>query len=1163
MANTREYMDYLDDHIEIAPANSEEEYQASEVIAGIFRDHGLETMVEGFDTHPSGTIFLPILMCVMFVCLIVSGVTEGSVHYITLLVSAVCAGLSAFGHFTDNNVLANLGPASQSQNVIGVHRATGDKVVKGARPIVIVAHYDTPRESLLRKGPVARYMVMLRRITVPMVLTVAVTIVLQAIPFLPGVIRTFAWVVGLLCCVPVLFVSVADIADHFASCTPGSNDNKSSLAALLSIVNKVRPGYDRVDKAMEEGYGTTHARVGDEAVINPVPRLIQVVEETKGVRHGADVLLSLGILPPTCDVVYEEPRVTVMEEGAIQQEEPLYQDDLYQDEYAEALDEPDFEEESDELAPAYEESDDLSGIEDEVPLDDLEASDQSEEEYDEQSSDDEYLDYEEDEDYDEDYDEDDYDEDDYDEDYEDEDDGTPSSLGIWFSERLAGIREFFSKNRGSDVDIDRGEDLTQSNDAEADAVEELQDEDTAKQAAEDSVDEFMDFADEADDDYDFEDLYPEEIYLEEEEPASEVDDDTIDEDLSEDEAVAEKAAEDDSQDDALGTEDEQVQDAADDADEEDVPTNLDELAEGLTWDDDFAEEAIATDQGDLESDAVENIDSSEDRSDYDAEWIDDNEDEYEYEEAADSAPSLMDRIKSFFRGLGSSDEQEDDFEEYDAEDYEEDEYAAEEYAEDEEEESLTTDEDGSEAPRRSGRHYVNMAVTEDSDRSEDFVEDDLYVDEEIEEPAYYVEDEYEDFEEVLEEVPQDEPSTDEESESVAERLVDPNLLHFDYEEDADIVPRDTTGLDTISDSYDLYADEVERVAPKHRPQPVEDPSWGITSYQPPRPAMNIARRAALLDLPDPSEDFVDPLASYAYSYEPYAEYNPYDGQPVDGQTLLEEDIELDEAYEVDEYVEDEYIEEEYAEVEDTEEEYVEEEYVEDDLDDLDGFEDPDVDTYQEEQGSNEDDEVEESAQEAPHTEEHGSFWGSGASSNWKGGAAKRMDMREDAPLVIDADELQDAILELGDEYLVAHDIWFVATGASESNHAGIQAFVDAHRKDIRGAFLVNLDSIGAGSLALVVSEGLHVTRRADRRLVRLLTSIAQDLHIQLETALMNWTDKESTITARSRLRSVTITGIDDNVLPAYSHTMDDVPEQVDPRQVSNVVRMVTELVRRS
>lgn len=1086
MANTREYMDYLDEAFEIAPANSEEEYQASEVIAGIFREHGLETTVEGFDTHPTANIVLPILMCVMFACLIASGLMEGATRYVTLIVAGLCAAVALFNHFTDNNVLDGFGPASQSQNVVAVHRATGDKVVKGARPIVIVAHYDTPRESLLRKGPLARYQSILRRIVSPMVITIAACILIQVIPILPGIIRTFMWIVSLLCSLPVLFVSIADIYEHFAPCTSGSNDNKSSVAALLSIANKVRPAEDRVDRAVEQGSEILRRRAGDQDVITPVPKLVQVVEETKGVRHGADVLLALGILPPTCDVVYEEPRVTVVEEGLAQQayvddrsgfvgnvDEPMPERDMlpYDD------GEPGHEDEASNDAPEAD-WDGKYELEDEPEHQDVEEP-LNEEDYDEED----YIEY-----------GDDYDEEDY-----DEDDGTPSSLSVWLSERVSNIREFFSKNKGSDVEIDRGEDLTAS---EQDVEDEQgardadveQDEGTAQdeeyvdddveegQDREEGVEEHpvvdegdsYDHGDDPDDDYDFSDLYPEELYLEEDEAEEDFDDESY---VSED--------------------------------EDDLPV---------------------LDDGKEPEDEVYEI---------------------EDDDQGEGSPTIIERIKNFFRGLMSSGEEDgEDFEEvYDEFDYDEFDYDEEEYEEDYEAEEIDDP--------YAARHYE---VIEPSDSEPDqYVEDDLYADDEIEvQDAYVIDDEYdgydeyEDYEE-YEDLDEGVSSDDSVEEATSQQLTDPNLLHFDYEEDEDILPRDTTGLDTISDSYDLYSDQVDRVAYRDRPQPVEDPSWGVTSYQPPRPSINIARRAALLDLPDPSEAFVDPLASYGYGYGSYEEgeydaYNPYDEQSYED--------EMEEPEGVGEELEDSAVEEPLVEV------YEDDgEYYEDDIAEID--DETDDDAEEESEGTQEPvEELDDESGLQPRSD-HKSFWGQSGQSNWKGGATQRMDIRDDDPIVVDIDDLQDAILELGDEYLVAHDIWFVATGASETNHAGIRAFIDAHRKDIRGAFLVNLDSIGAGSLSLVVNEGLHVSRRADRRLVRLLTSIAQDLHIQIENAMMNWTDRESTITTRSRIRSVTITGIDEDVLPAYSHTMEDVPEVVDPKQVSNVVRMVTELIRRS
>lgn len=186
---------------------------------------------------------------------------------------------------------------------------------------------------------------------------------------------------------------------------------------------------------------------------------------------------------------------------------------------------------------------------------------------------------------------------------------------------------------------------------------------------------------------------------------------------------------------------------------------------------------------------------------------------------------------------------------------------------------------------------------------------------------------------------------------------------------------------------------------------------------------------------------------------------------------------------------------------------------------------------------------------------------------WKGGAAvnesyRIMDINLDggAP---DAQDLRDAIVSMGDEELLSHDIWFVALGASELDHAGMEAFLEEHRKSIRGSFVINLDSIGAGDLTLLAQEGLHGKRRADRRLVRLLMGIAHDLNIPLPTKRYTWAETDVTQAMRSSLRSVTLMGTNHAAVPAQSGTKEDVFETVNHQQVQDVVRLVCELIRRS
>ncbi len=161
------------------------------------------------------------------------------------------------------------------------------------------------------------------------------------------------------------------------------------------------------------------------------------------------------------------------------------------------------------------------------------------------------------------------------------------------------------------------------------------------------------------------------------------------------------------------------------------------------------------------------------------------------------------------------------------------------------------------------------------------------------------------------------------------------------------------------------------------------------------------------------------------------------------------------------------------------------------------------------------------------------------------------------------EDLRQAVLGMSDDELLAHDIYFVALGASAKDHAGMKHFLADHRSDIRGAFLVNLDSVGAGDLVFPTHEGRTNTRRADRRMGRMLLNIAKDLHIPLGRAKHDWDDTDATLAMQNSVRATTLMGVDPGGVPALSATSEDVPQNVNPAQVVDVTDLVAELIRRS
>lgn len=175
-------------------------------------------------------------------------------------------------------------------------------------------------------------------------------------------------------------------------------------------------------------------------------------------------------------------------------------------------------------------------------------------------------------------------------------------------------------------------------------------------------------------------------------------------------------------------------------------------------------------------------------------------------------------------------------------------------------------------------------------------------------------------------------------------------------------------------------------------------------------------------------------------------------------------------------------------------------------------------------------------------------------NDWKGGAAS---VEGATP-----EEMLEAITSLGDDELLGHDIWFVATGASECSHAGMEQFLIDHRDKLRGVFMINLESIGAGETSIVSHEGVDGKLKGDRRISSLLKQVAQDFHKPFETVDMPYLDTESSAALNMHLRAVTVAGVDGPRL-ACSYSHDDVPQNIDAEKIDFVAEVVTEVIRRS
>ena len=173
---------------------------------------------------------------------------------------------------------------------------------------------------------------------------------------------------------------------------------------------------------------------------------------------------------------------------------------------------------------------------------------------------------------------------------------------------------------------------------------------------------------------------------------------------------------------------------------------------------------------------------------------------------------------------------------------------------------------------------------------------------------------------------------------------------------------------------------------------------------------------------------------------------------------------------------------------------------------------------------------------------------------WKGGATSSDGAS--------SEEMLNAVASMGDDELLGHDIWFVATGASDRDGAGMKAFLSSHRDKLRGVFFINLESVGAGRLSVVTAEGEQRILKGDRRIANLVNKVSNAFHIDCGAFEMPYARTDAYAALESSRRALTIAGVDGPRL-AYARTEDDLPYNIEPSNIDAATEIVTEVIRRS
>ena len=1036
MANTQNYINHLLQGTGITPACSEEERLAAEDIAQIFRNHGFDPEVQEFNAPAPSRLAFAVTGILSFAGALLMGI-GGSIGLIGVLLAIVGAVLYVLER-TGRPVISRLGKTGVSQNVIAYHKATGPLASPRNRPVVVVAHYDSPRAELLAREPYAPYRALIAKMLPVATIVPAAVAILRILP-LPGALKVLLWIVAILASLVALANAANIIANRFVlPYTSGAVCNKSSVAAMLGVMDNVAP-YQ-----------------GENEFPNDIPFDDYFGEQKRRAEEMARAAAEYAAAQQQNDygntIEYEEPSYTEDEFG-----QPIAPESEQGEVFDEQID--GFEGASaDEtligvIAPEAQAEAEVAAepVADEDAVESIGAPAVAE----------------------------------------------PSEPEPKLYRNAAGnirfgsdaIRALGMLPESCTLDYEEGEEPTidpapasvepvvaPADEPVVDTEPETEPEpspapepDTAAPAPV-----VQDVYDDSASDYD---EYPQRVSYE------------SDTDFSADLPVATPHADIASAFSSIGASASSFFKGA--------------LAKGKKLVDDLEEKRAAAREV-AEQEAIAHQQAAEAERERAAR-------EFEQHEAEQPAATEVAEATTSFEAQQPIDATETlDAAKFDA--------------------TITFEKQGTAIAEP-------LSVSDESQDAADEIEAPEA------EPAESV-----DAEQV--ENVDAEPNTADEIEADATVVVEqeetPVISNADesrpYSTQIFTMPAPSDPGSTVANPASAQVETVDslmaQISSKAAPRPqmnIPDPasvpvltpsSSPLASVPDPSlPSMqqaNVASRTSLFDLPDPSAQADDPFATAQGPEPTSAPVAP--SMPVSSGAQPIETISAPVAKEA--KPQKRGLGGLFGRKKKNEQ---------NSMSDWLGVED-DYDAKKSGRGIGSWDNFEDD------------------DNGWKGGATSSDGAS--------AEDMLSAVASMGDDELLGHDIWFVATGASDCDGAGMKAFLEAHRDKLRGVFFINLESIGAGRLSVVTVEGEQQLLKGDRRIMNLVSKVCKSFHVDCGAFEMPYAKTDAYAALEASRRALTIAGVDGPRL-ACARTEDDLPYNVNPTNIATVSEVVTEVIRRS
>lgn len=1068
MANTQNYINHLLQNTGITPACSEEERLAAEDIAQIFRNHGFDPEVQEFNAPAPSRLAFAVTGILAFAGALLMGIGGGIGLVGTLLaiVGAVLYVLERTGH----PVVSRLGKTGVSQNVIAYHKASGPLASPRNRPVVVVAHYDSPRAELLAREPYASYRALIAKLLPVATIAPAAVAILRILP-LPGALKVLLWIVAILASLVALANAANIISNrHVLPYTSGAVCNKSSVAAMLGVMDNVAPFQ------------------GENEFPDDVPFDTYFGEQKRRAEEMARAAAEYAAAQQQNDygntIEYEEPTYAEDEFG-----QPIAPDAQTEPEQGEAFDEQieGFEGASadETLIGAIVPEDQNQAVQAEEFNDEVPAAEPAEEPAAAEPEPKLYRN---------------------------------AAGNIRFGSDA--IRALGMLPESCTLDYEEGEEPTFEPEpapvADAPAPAAVADDGSAAASPAVAESEAMPAIDPA---AGLDILAPAA-------PAQNVADESDDDYAEQPRRVSYESDTDFSAEIPAATPHADIASAFSSIGASASSFFKGAFAKGKKFIDDFEEKrAIAREAA--EQEAIAQQQAAEAERERAAQEFEQNEAQQpvavdaaeattSFESQQPASADVVEATTSFEPQQPVESTMSFDAAQFDATiTFEKQGTAIAEPLEASDDQAAVANDvetaDAVEAPDAAEDQVVEVGAEEEQHVA---VEQDDSAEVEQEEAA------------VVSEAPKT-PETDE-SRPYSTQIFTMPTPGGSGSTVANVAPTQDETVDSLMAQISSQAaprPQMNVPDPASVPAPAPSSSPLASVPDPSLPSMkqaNVASRTSLFDLPDPSAQVDDPFATAQGPEPTSAPVAP--SMPVASGAQPLETISAPAS----------------AAPKPRKRGLGglfgrKKKNDQDSMSDWLGVED-DYDAKKSGRGIGSWDNFEDD------------------NDGWKGGATSSDGASDE--------DMLSAVASMGDDELLGHDIWFVATGASDCDGAGMKAFLASHRDKLRGVFFINLESVGAGRLSVVTVEGEQQLLKGDRRIMNLVSKVCKSFHVDCGALEMPYAKTDAYAALEASRRALTIAGVDGTRL-ACARTEDDLPHNVNPTNIATVSEVVTEVIRRS